>query len=100
MDNPFEQINDRLANIEQMILDVFSELMRQDKQKDSNILPEQIDFLTRNEVCKLLQITSKTLYNWGARGILMPTKIGSRIIYNKSEINEILSKSKFKYIHK
>jgi predicted DNA-binding transcriptional regulator AlpA len=100
MDNPFEQINDRLANIEQMILDMFSELMRQDKQKDSNILPEQIDFLTRNEVCKLLQITSKTLYNWGARGILMPTKIGSRIIYNKSEINEILSKSKFKYINK
>jgi predicted DNA-binding transcriptional regulator AlpA len=97
MENPFEEINKNLIGINKMLSDILDEFK---KEKDCNISSEKEDFLSRNEVCNLLQITPKTLYNWGAKGILMPTKIGSRIIYNKSEINEILLKSKFKYIQK
>lgn len=47
------------------------------------------DFLTRSEVCKILQIAKATLNNWCNDGRLNPTKQGKVIRFHKSEIIDL-----------
>lgn len=46
------------------------------------------DFLTRNETAQLLRVTLPTLYDWTKRGYLISYRMGSRIRYKRSEVNE------------
>jgi len=96
MENPFEELNQKLENVEKMLLAVLDVLSNQEKQK---LQSEQSELLTRNEVCDLLNITLPTLHQWGKNGTLVGTKIGTRIRYSRSEINEILLQGRFKYKH-
>ena len=46
------------------------------------------DFLTRNETAQMLRVTLPTLYDWTKRGYLQSYRMGSRIRYKRSEVNE------------
>ena len=54
--------------------------------------PEQ--YLTRKDTAKLLQVSLVTLRDWSVKGILQSYKIGGRIRYKKSEIDESLKEVK------
>ena len=43
-------------------------------------------FLKRSEVCDLLKVSAVTLHNWEKRNVLVPLKIGGRVLYNKGEV--------------
>ena len=49
------------------------------------------DVLTREETCKLLNVSKTTLYNWHNQAILVPTKIGGRVYYRKQDVLNKLS---------
>lgn len=51
-------------------------------------------FLTATEVCSMLCITRQTLYNWGAKGLVKPRKIGLKNLYLKSEILKKMEEAK------
>jgi predicted DNA-binding transcriptional regulator AlpA len=49
-------------------------------------------FLSRNEVAKLLKISISTVHNWTKRGILTPYHIGGRVYFKPSEIENSMFK--------
>lgn len=48
--------------------------------------------LTRVEAARLLNITKETLWRWAKSGYLKPVKIGAKVLYRASDIDEILLK--------
>ena len=61
----------------------------------STVIPQGSDeYLTRKQTAKLLQISLVTLRDWSVKGILQSYKIGGRIRYKKSELDEALKAQK------
>ena len=51
-----------------------------------SITGEDTEYLTRNEVSKVLNVTVQTLNNWRREGVLNPIKIGGRVLYIKEDV--------------
>lgn len=63
--------------------------------QDSLIKPEPPEkYLTRQETAKLLQISLVTLNEWSKKGIIQSYRIGGRIRYKKSELEDSLREVK------
>ncbi len=59
-----------------------------------NIQPQpEKEYLSRDEVCEMLKVSKPTLHNWAKEGVLIPLKIGNRVLYLKSEIEDSLNRS-------
>ena len=52
--------------------------------------PEPEKYLTRKDVAELLKVSLVTLYNWNKKGILKTTRIGNKVRYTRSSIDEAL----------
>lgn len=50
--------------------------------------------LDRKQTAKLLGVSLATLWKWAKDGYLVPAKIGTKVLYKPSDIDEILLKSK------
>ena len=51
-----------------------------------SISGEDTEYLTRNEVSKVLNVTVQTLNNWRREGVLNPIKTGGRVLYIKEDV--------------
>lgn len=51
-------------------------------------------YLSRKEVTSLLKISLTTLNDWSKRGIIQSYRIGNRILYKKSEIEQAITQVK------
>jgi len=51
-----------------------------------SISGEDTEYLIRNEVSKVLNVTVQTLNNWRREGVLNPLKIGGRVLYRKEDV--------------
>lgn len=49
------------------------------------------NLLTQDECMKLLNVSRQTLYNYKATGILAPIKLGGKVRYRLSDINNFLN---------
>jgi isopropylmalate/homocitrate/citramalate synthase len=47
-------------------------------------------YLSRSETAKLLHVTEVTLNNWEKKNILVPSRIGRRVLYKEAEVLERL----------
>jgi DNA-binding transcriptional regulator YiaG len=47
-------------------------------------------YLSRSETAKLLHVTEVTLNNWEKKNILVPKRIGRRVLYKEGEVLERL----------
>jgi hypothetical protein len=48
---------------------------------------KQLDeVLTRDEVCKLLKVSTTTLFHWNNQNILVNKKVGRRVFYKRSDV--------------
>ena len=56
--------------------------------------PEQTEYLTRKEVCKLLQISPVTLNEWTKSGIIKAYRLNSRVRYKRADIELSLQEVK------
>ena len=82
MENPFESLNQRLANIEGV-------LVRFDKIQVPTIgIPEAPDrYLSGEETQKLLGgVSSVSLWEWRRKGIIQGYRIGNKVFYKYSEL--------------
>jgi len=50
------------------------------------ITGEDTEYLTREEVPRVLNVTVQTLNNWRREGVLNPIKIGGRVLYRKEDV--------------
>ena len=82
MTNPFEVISAKLDYIETLLLDR--------NYPTPNTEPEE-KILTRDEVCKLLNITKSTLWKRTKTGKIQSYGQGRRVYYKRSEVMESLT---------
>lgn len=64
--------------------------------KDSQIKEEASkEFLTANEVCKLLKVSGTTLHDWSKKGLLQKHHLGiNRIRFRHDEVIEAMNRTK------
>jgi hypothetical protein len=72
------------------------EIVASELQKVDSLLTEtpkdDLDkILTRKEVCKLLKVSTTTLFNWNNDKILVNFKIGRRVYYMQSDVLRVLN---------
>ena len=61
-----------------------------DKDKEIEAAKKDVEMLNQAQVCSYLGVSKATVWRWGKIGYLRPTAmIGSRPIYNKSDIEKI-----------
>ena len=51
---------------------------------------EAEEYLTRNEVAKMLKVDLSTLHNWNKKGKLKTYGLGGRVYYKRSEIEKAI----------
>jgi excisionase family DNA binding protein len=79
----WEELKTHIKNLEKRICNAIkSFLSAKDKVKET--------YLTRKDVCEMLKIDLGTLRNWTKRGKLHKLKIGNRVYYKLSQIDQAL----------
>ncbi len=81
--DPEEFKNEILEGIEKLL----GEFSKKFTPKEPEI------WLSRKDVCELLGVSIVTIHNWSKEGILTAYKIGSRIRFRKSDIDQTLLSS-------
>ena len=89
MNNPFENLDKRLSNIENLLLDI-----KHEPQHKSQ--PEPDNPLNIKEVVKLTGYTKPTLYGYCQRNEIPYHKKGNRLYFFKSEIIDWIKTGKQK----
>jgi predicted DNA-binding transcriptional regulator AlpA len=72
---------------ESILIDVRAEF-KSLAQNFQPIIPEE--YITRQEVSKILQVSLVTLSSWNSKKILNPYRLGNLIRYKRSEIEQAL----------
>ena len=80
------QRDELVQDIAQEVLTGIQELFNQKAQTSD----ESIDYITRKETAQLLNVSLVTLSSWTKKSILKSYKIGSRVLYKKSEVIQSL----------
>lgn len=81
------------------LLNSIGELIDKKLDQRNTPHPKKNNYLSRNEVCKLLKISLPTLNDWSKLGRLQSYKIGNRVLYKQDEVENSLhqvSSLKFK----
>lgn len=87
MTNPFELIDERLSNIEGLLLDIKH---HPQERKEPNLL-------TRKETAQKLGISLITLNRRTNDGTLTSYNIGGRVLYREDELENALTENRKKY---
>lgn len=87
--------------LKSVIREVVQEIMEKTTEVDSQkenfstcIKPIEDQFLTRNEVSQKLKVSLVTLNNWQKNEILIPFKIGKRILYKLDDVEKAMLRQK------
>lgn len=84
MSNPFETINQRLSNIEGLLLELKHKPI--EEEKDEN--------LTVKETAELLKVSEQSIHNYIKRGYITAKKVGRILLIKRSDIDESLQEVK------
>lgn len=78
MSNPFETIEQKLTDLEGLILSL----------KDNKLEPKKVTYLTRQQAAELLHITLPTLHEYTKAGVIQGSRIGTRVLYSEQAIQD------------
>ncbi len=81
--------NDLLAFADTLVKDTSAEVEARIQAENK---PDEL--LTRQQVANMLGITLTTLWHWNNKGILPTIKIGNKVRYRMSDIENLLNKGK------
>ena len=84
----YEELTAKIDQVNEKLDDLFS-----NPPQDSKCL----DWLTSDEVIKLLQISRKTLQNYRDDNLIGFTRINRKIYYSKAEIEQLLRENYVKF---
>jgi excisionase family DNA binding protein len=74
--------------------DILSGVQKQFEKFSENFIPkEPTVWLTRKDACDLLGVSLVTIHDWSKKGILQPYKMGNRVRFKRSEIEQTLINS-------
>lgn len=90
MSNPFETIDARLSNIENLLLDL--------KHSNKEHLPESDQLLTIQQAGELIKLSVPTLYGYVSRNDIPFSKKGKRLYFSKQELNDWIKSGRKKTI--
>jgi excisionase family DNA binding protein len=90
-----EQRSIQLLNLspEELKKEILTEIKAEIKSLESRLQtkgPEE--YLTRAEVAELLKISLPTVSDWSKKGILKPYRLGKKVLFKLSEIDDALNK--------
>lgn len=89
MDNPFQIIDARLSNLENLILDLKHSTIPKLLEKPKHPNPNQ--FLTKKEAAKLLSCSVSTIDNYRRAGKLKRYNIGSSVRFKRTALLGMLA---------
>ena len=74
--------------LEKLVKDVFSnELSKMfETMYNKQNTPNKTEFMTREEVGSLLNVSLVTLHNWDKKKYLVSRKVGGRVLYLRDEV--------------
>ena len=81
----------------ELVLEVLEEIKNVDSSNEklnNQTVINQDQFLTRKEVCQMLNVTTVTLDNWRKKEILIPLKIGKRVLYKMEDVEKAKQEQK------
>ncbi len=84
MNNPFETINERLSNIESLLLDIKHKPVEEDKKEN----------LTIKETAELLKVSEQSIHNYIKRGFISANKIGRILLIKRYDLDKALTEVK------
>ncbi len=88
MTNPFEVIETRLSNIENLILDL------KHKPQTVDTSEQEDEFLTIQQAAKLLHLSVPTMYGKTHRNELPFMKRGKRVLFSKKQLIEYIEQGR------
>jgi excisionase family DNA binding protein len=89
MQNPFEIFENRLANIESLLLDI-------KQQKPATTTKEPDQKFTIPELAEHLTVSPATIRTWIQKRAIPHAKVGKRIIFSSRQIESWLKQNKRK----
>lgn len=81
MNNPFETINQRLSNIETLLLDI----------KHKPIEEEKSENLTVKEVAEVLKVSEQSVHSYIKKGHFPAQKIGRILLIKRADLDNALT---------
>ena len=84
MNNPFEAINQRLANIETLLLDIKHQPKEEKKSEN----------LTVKETAEVLKVSEQTIHNYIKKGFIQAQKMGRILLIKRADLAEALTEVK------
>jgi len=84
MSNPFDIIDARLSNIENILLDFRQHISAPPSIQSDNLI-------TRQEAADTLRVTLPTLHSYTLEGKVKGYRIGRRVLYKKEEIAQAVT---------
>ncbi len=78
-----------LSDLKKLVREVLDEKLHEIKKP---VDPDDLEYLSRKDVAKLLKISLTTLNDWSKQGIVQSYRIGNRVLYKKKEIEDSVSK--------
>ncbi|WP_367755816.1 helix-turn-helix domain-containing protein [Flavobacterium sp. WC2421] len=80
-------------NTDQLQPEAIQALVAQVHELSANLQPKQPEeYLTRQDVAKLLKVNISTVSNWKNDGVINAYGIGGRVYYKRSEIDKAMIK--------
>jgi len=80
-----------IPELRAMIGEVIEEKLSNFRQPSETPPGTHKDYISRKEVCDLLQISTATLFYWTKDGTLKGYRIGSRVLYKTAEVEAALT---------
>lgn len=80
-------------------LDEFKKIISDAIKEAGDKIPLKVpdeELISRKETAKILGVSLPTLWDWSNKGVIPSYKIGSKVMYKKSEVFSSVAKVKFK----
>lgn len=84
MNNPFEQLNERLSNIENLLLEI----------KHKPVEEEKPGNLTVKETAEVLKVSEQSVHNYIKKGFLKAQKVGRLLLIKRTDLDNALAEVK------
>ncbi len=85
-------VNISLEDMTSIMRKIIASELQKAKELNSPTPKDDSDkILTREEVCKLLKVSTTTLHNWNISKILVNQKVGRRVYYMTSDVLAVLN---------
>lgn len=73
---------------------IIVEIVREEREQTEKRIREsrEVAAVSRNDASKMLSVSLNTLWRWEKDGYLVPKRVGTKVMYLKSDIEKLITK--------